>query len=486
MSKLLGSLAVGSKVEVDVLPAFQSRFGPSIVFQVADKDHAGYPANSTTLIAEKIIQIMGFDAKEPSNPNADRKNYGNSNYGHSNLLQWLNSDAAAGSWYTAQHQYDQAPTTKTTHVSYNPYTAWAGFLAMLEPQFGDLILDTTQTVALNTVTDGGGSETVTSKIFLASTTEVGLANENNIAEGSKLALFSNNASRVAYPTQPCYDNRDGLSDSSFATSKGWYWWLRTPHSSSARYVRRVGADGSRGYVSAYFGYFGVRPLCNLESAILVSDAPNAAGNYEIIYNQPPIISGTDTNLGTKGDAFTHQFSVTDPEGDKVDVEIRVDGRLIDAMANVTLGATLIAKVEGIEWFRLLNDTHTMEIIATDEKGSSTTRTLAFTKLVKYNEFYIVPPLPSDDRPTIAKILAAYEIPILSTLTVKISNNPFDQNPVWEDCTASIYADINHVFANMTSSGAEEGFGLHVRLDRGDAPMEEPCWLESIGGSYDDD
>ena len=37
-------------------------------------------------------------------------------------------------------------------------------------------------------------------MFLASTTEVGLANENGIAEGSRLALFSNDASRVAYPT----------------------------------------------------------------------------------------------------------------------------------------------------------------------------------------------------------------------------------------------------------------------------------------------
>ena len=96
MSKTLGSLSVGAKIEVPVLSAYQSRFGSKIVFKIADKNHSGYPSNSVTLITEKIIQLMCFDAKEPSNSNSDRKQYGNNRYQYSNLLQWLNSNAAAG------------------------------------------------------------------------------------------------------------------------------------------------------------------------------------------------------------------------------------------------------------------------------------------------------------------------------------------------------------------------------------------------------
>ncbi len=77
MSKTLGSLTVGAKIEVPVLSAYQSRFGSKIVFKIADKNHSGYPSNSVTLITEKIIQNMASDAKEPSNSNNDRKNYGN-------------------------------------------------------------------------------------------------------------------------------------------------------------------------------------------------------------------------------------------------------------------------------------------------------------------------------------------------------------------------------------------------------------------------
>lgn len=269
MSKTLGSLSVGAKIEVPVLSAYQSRFGSKIVFKIADKNHSGYPSNSVTLITEKIIQNMASDAKEPSNSNNDRKNYGNNRHIYSNLLQWLNSNATAGAWYSAKHSADQAPTTKNTHVTYNPYTSWAGFLAMLDPKFVAELMETTLTVVKSS-TDGGSYETFKAKMFLASTTEVGLANENNIAEGSLLALFSNDASRVAYPTAQCVNNADGYTNSNFSTSKGWYWWLRTPNSSNAHYVLYVYSDGSLSNDGAYYGLGGVRPLCNLKSEILVS------------------------------------------------------------------------------------------------------------------------------------------------------------------------------------------------------------------------
>lgn len=38
MSKTLGSLTVGAKIEVPVLSAYQSRFGAKIIFKVADKN----------------------------------------------------------------------------------------------------------------------------------------------------------------------------------------------------------------------------------------------------------------------------------------------------------------------------------------------------------------------------------------------------------------------------------------------------------------
>lgn len=579
MSKTLGSLSVGAKIEVPVLSAYQSRFGSKIVFKIADKNHSGYPSNSVTLITEKIIQNMASDAKEPSNSNSDRKNYGNNRHIYSNLLQWLNSNAAAGAWYSAKHSADQAPTTKNTHVTYNPYTSWAGFLAMLDPKFVAELMETTLTVVKSS-TDGGSYETFKAKMFLASTTEVGLANENNIAEGSLLALFSNDASRVAYPTAQCVNNADGYTNSGFATSKGWYWWLRTPDSSRAGGVRCVDSGGSLDGGSACGGSNGVRPLCNLKSSILVSDSPNSDGNYTVIYNsapsappsitapatcysgqniniscaaatdpdgdaltycfersynsgawtqvqasasrtfteavstawntlkyrvrakdsygnysayttsgdiavihnQPPVISGSNADLGIKRADFTYQYSVTDPDGDTVNVVEKIDGKTIATKNAITLGATQTLSVAGNTFTALTNAQHTITITATDSAGNSAVRTLTFTKSIAGFVITLSAPLEANSQPTRANIKVTRDIPAGGTFKVEATNNPFDASPVWEDCTNAVVQGVAHVFANKINTAAQYGMNIRVTVQRGDALTA--CWVSGIGGNFE--
>ena len=579
MSKTLGSLSVGAKIEVPVLSAYQSRFGSKIVFKIADKNHSGYPSNSVTLITEKIIQNMASDAKEPSNSNSDRKNYGNNRHIYSNLLQWLNSNAAAGAWYSAKHSADQAPTTKNTHVTYNPYTSWAGFLAMLDPKFVAELMETTLTVVKSS-TDGGSYETFKAKMFLASTTEVGLANENNIAEGSLLALFSNDASRVAYPTAQCVNNADGYTNSGFATSKGWYWWLRTPRSSNANYVRNVSSDGSLYDNNACIGSYGGRPLCNLKSSILVSDSPNSDGNYTVIYNsvpsappsitapatcysgqniniscaaatdpdgdaltycfersynsgawtqvqasasrtfteavstawntlkyrvrakdsygnysayttsgdiavihnQPPVISGSNADLGIKRADLTYQYSVTDPDGDTVNVVEKIDGKTIATKNAITLGATQTLSVAGNTFTALTNAQHTITITATDSAGNSAVRTLTFTKSIAGFVITLSAPLEANSQPTRANIKVTRDIPAGGTFKVEATNNPFDASPVWEDCTNAVVQGVAHVFANKINTAAQYGMNIRVTVQRGDALTA--CWVSGIGGNFE--
>lgn len=49
-----------------------------------------------------------------------------------------------------------------------------------------------------------------------------------------------------------------------------WWWTATPDSPINSFVRGVYSGGSLFYDSAYCGGYGVRPLCNLKSEILVS------------------------------------------------------------------------------------------------------------------------------------------------------------------------------------------------------------------------
>jgi hypothetical protein len=450
---------------------------------------------------------------------------------------------------------------------------------MLDPKFVAELLDTTQTVVKNTVTDGGSYETVTSKMFFASTTEVGLANENSIAEGTLLALFSNDASRVAYPSAECVSN-SSYTNSSFATSKGWYWWLRTPGSSGAVDVRGVGSGGALYYGSAYVGFYGVRPLCNLKSSILVSDTTNSDGNYEIIYNsaptappsitapasaysgqninisctaatdpdgdaltycfersynsgawtevqssaaltfteavstawntlkyrvrakdsygnysayttsgdiavihnQPPTISGSNADLGTKREDFTYQYSVSDPDGDVVNVVEKIDGNTIATKNKVTLGATQTLSVSGNTFTALANAQHTITITATDSAGNSAIRTLTFTKSISGFVITLTSPLEAEEQPTRANIKVTRDIPAGGTFKVEATNNPFDASPVWEDCTNAVIQGVAHVFTNKINTAAQYGLNIRVTVERGDALTA--CWVSGIGGNFE--
>jgi len=285
MAQLLSNLPVGAKVKFGRYQVESEPHQP-IVWLIAAKNHIGYPANSITLITEKIIDLRGFDAKEPSNSDSNRQKHGNNRYRDSNIRQWLNK--AGLNWYVKTHTADEPPTDDGMSQP-TGYDNKEGFLSSFTEDELNIILDTTLTVARNTVTDGGGSETVVDKIFLASNTEVGFENENGIAEGSLLPLFSDNASRIAYVTQQCFNNtKSGNKPSSI--SNGWYWWLRTPDASSSRTVRYVSSHGARGYEFAYFSSEGIRPLCNLKSDILVSDTTDADGCYTISWWVPPDMS----------------------------------------------------------------------------------------------------------------------------------------------------------------------------------------------------
>lgn len=283
MAQKLSNLANKSKVK------FGSIYGKPIVWIVADKNHAGYPANSVTLVTNQIIKMLCFDATEPSNSNIDRRNYGNNRYIWSNLRQWLNSAAGASAWYAAQHSADQAPDASHVWNNVNPYVSLAGFLNAFTANERAALLDTTIVVGKSS-TDGGGTETCVDKIFPLSCTEVGLSGDHVC--GSKLAIFSDNTSRVATVTADCVANSNYSSNP--AANAAWYYWLRDAYAGSAYNARRVGTDGTLGWNNAYSGYYGLRPACNLSSDLLISDSTDADGCYTVIYNQAPTAPGSIT------------------------------------------------------------------------------------------------------------------------------------------------------------------------------------------------
>lgn len=321
MAKALSSLAAGALVK-DTGTLYN---GKAIVWKIADKNHAGYPANSVTLITERIISLKCFDAIESGNSDSDRKRYGNNRWIYANIRQWLNSQAAAGQWYSAQHGQDAPPSNANVWDNYNEYQQEAGFLAGFSANFLAALLTTTHTVGKAQV-DGGGTESCTDKIFLATCTEVGLSGD--VTAGSKLAIFSNDASRQAKPTAEAVSKSE-YTNSSLNANSPWYWWLADAYASYSYYVRGVNSSGALGWDNAYGGLRGVRPLCNIKSDILVSDNPDSDGAYTIIWNRAPSAPSTITVPETVRGGSTLEISW----GASTDADGNLSGYILERQNN---------------------------------------------------------------------------------------------------------------------------------------------------------
>lgn len=575
MSKTLGSLPNGALVK-DTGTLY---YGKPIVWKIADKNHVGYPSGSVTLITEKIITLKCFDAMESGNSDGNRRSYGNNRYSLSNIDKWLNSDAAAGRWWAATHSADAAPTNANVWSNYNEYDAQAGFLNGFSANMKAALLNTTITVAKNTVTDGGGSETITRKVFYASTTEVGLANENNVAEGSKLAIFSDNASRLAYPTAEAVSNSE-YKTSGLAVGRPWWWYLRTPYASDSCNVRGVHTGGALSYANAYYGNEGVRPLCNLKSEILVSDNTDSDGAYTIIWNQPPttpgsltmpgtveggktaviswgqstdpegnlsgyvlersanggayaqvykglnrtytdtitfgwntvqyrvkaydgaglesgyytgqqkavvnnhppVISGTDSDLGTKTGPFSQAYTITDEDsGQTITATEKIDGT-VKRTFTANSGTQYTFTITQADWVKIQNGSHTLTVEAQDSAGGVATRTFQFAKNETELEFMLSAPLPADDMLTKAIMSVTRQIPAGAELKVYACNNAFDAAPTWEDVTQAVTTGNKFFLSNREKTAESWGFNFKISVKRKNATGD--CFIQSVGGNFE--
>ena len=204
-----------------------------------------YAADRTTAIESNLTVTpveLGEDTLYPVN-HYQRCRYGSNNYVESAIRQWLNSDAASFAW-TAKTNFDR-PSTGA------PYTG-AGFLKLLDPELVAVLGAVDKQVARNTITDGGGQDLFSDKVFLLSRVEVFGGTEGTTTDEQAYPYYSTLA---ANPTTGALSGRIKYLDGSARN-----WWLRSPgpgHASSPRSVDPSGTVSSSGAVSAG----GAAPAC---------------------------------------------------------------------------------------------------------------------------------------------------------------------------------------------------------------------------------
>ena len=456
MAQLLSNLPIGAKVKFGKYQVSKESAQP-IIWMVADKNHSGYPANSVTLITEKLIDILEFDAQEVEDDGSVRA--ASYDYKFSNINAWLNSSSAAGQWFSATHQGDTGPS----------YYGRPGFQYNFQ-QFERLAILPT-TIPIQNI--GNGSTSMVANVFIPTCTEI-LGTSPVSDSSSRLQCFSTISVQCTLTTQ-AFNNVVTIYKPS---SAGQTWDYMTRHYSQGDLVS-ITAAGGRGESFAIMP-LGIRPCTNLGANTKISSTTDVDGCYTILEQTIPTIDGSDVNLGEKTNAFSQTYKVNDTDNDPVTVTEYIDNVKIRSYV-ATLGATNAFTVSGATWLKLDNGTHTMKIVATDG-FVEVTRTYTFVKNVTRLVVERTTAIPCDTRPKSIRVTVVKNIPPEADFKVEACNNGRATSPVWEDITDHVLYGRVYDFENTLGVDSEWGINIRVTVDRNGA--EGACYITEIGGNFE--
>lgn len=223
---LLGDLPLGSKIK------FGQYSGADYFWEIVDTQDKA--SGFVTVAADQNLGNRQFDAPEPNSPISNRKTQGNNRWAYSAVRQLLNSDADADAWWTAQYEYDVAPSYATQIP---------GFLKdFTEYEKSVFVVKTNKCILPND--DGGGTETTQDKVWFPSYYAMGLGVIQPLEDNHIYEKFVDNASR-SYQSN---------------------YWLRSINGAeSPSGVRIVNSSGSANNNSAY-NINAVRPFCQLPTS----------------------------------------------------------------------------------------------------------------------------------------------------------------------------------------------------------------------------
>ena len=366
---------------------------------------------------------------------------------------------ANGAWLTQKNIYnDEVQFSDKNNQAYaNSHlnVFCEHYLRLIDSKLQPYILTPTLPIAAGVSIS---ATTITKKVFLLSITETGAATLSN--DGSKLSYFSNNNSRIAY-----YGDSPKV------------WWTRSPRSDNSDYVYCVYTNGGWNYSGASYSY-GVRPTFIVDSSLLVDD-----DGY--IHFPSPMISsslGTSgTDLGEKKDVFNVTYSVSDPSGNNLTIIERIDNIDIKTRTNISSGSSLtFSKLNDFASFQtILNGKHTLEIIA-DNGDLHTSFTFTFTKKVTEADITLKEALAVEGDISVAVLKIEGSIPGDAIVTVLVTNNGKDPNPVWQDVTLAVLNNKNIVFTNKENTNGA-AFNFKVKIKRG--PSDKGGYITSINGAF---
>ncbi|WP_232696189.1 DNRLRE domain-containing protein [Brevibacillus daliensis] len=204
--------------------------------------------------------------------------------------------------------------------------------------------------------------------------------------------------------------------------------------------------------------------------------------FRVVWNRPPVISGTNEDLGVLTASPSLKYSANDPEGDAFTISEKVNGKVIRTFPGES-GVEYTVTIPNDAWLRLsLIDVNTLTVEATDSNGLTSVRAYTFRRTADKIAFQLAEPFITDIAAKRMIVSIDATIPTGADYTVEVTNNAFDTEPTWENATAAAKFNQKYLFENTEKTADEWGVNLRMEFTKGIAT--EFVVIRGFGGAFD--
>lgn len=199
-------------------------------------------------------------------------------------------------------------------------------------------------------------------------------------------------------------------------------------------------------------------------------------------NSAPFITYTgQADLGELTTKPSITYSVKDNEGDAITVTEKLNGEVINQFS-ATSNTNYTVGINDTFWLTCGSNTNTVEIIASDALGGSSSKTITFSRKIMKLQIVMKNAIETDAKAT--KILVSPQWTTSGGVgKVEVCNNGFDSNPTWEDATTMVVLNRPHLFTNTSKTASKWGIKIRITVTKNQGYDGEVA-IFGFGGAYE--
>lgn len=199
-------------------------------------------------------------------------------------------------------------------------------------------------------------------------------------------------------------------------------------------------------------------------------------------NSAPFITYTgQADLGELTTKPSITYSVKDNEGDAITVTEKLNGEVINQFS-ATSNTNYTVGITDTFWLTCGSNTNTVEIIASDALGGSSSKTITFSRKITKLQIVMKNAIETDAKAT--KILVSPQWTTSGGVgKVEVCNNGFDSNPTWEDATTMVVLNRPYLFTNTSKTASKWGIKIRITVTKNQGYDGEVA-IYGFGGAYE--